>query len=284
MGVVTAAVTAACVIKALLCMRGRYSLAVNTYGVCTLGTFAVTCAMFKFGAGGSYWPILLVVAFYFVLPEKRARLFNVLAIGITVPSAWMTLDPDSAVRFAAVLVGVSLFAASSMREVNILYALVRRQAVRDSLTGLFNRSLLEEWVQQAIARSERMGIPMVLLSFDVDDFKRINDTHGHQAGDHVLERLGDVFLRNTRRSDPCFRTGGEEFLVLVHDADERIGAELAEKLRCEVERAAIVPDLAVTLSAGVAGLGQGMSSADWLKCCDEKLYRAKRSGRNQVVA
>jgi diguanylate cyclase (GGDEF)-like protein len=247
------------------------------------GALTITYTMVKLGILGSYWPFLLVFAYYFVLPEKRAWFFNVLTLLIVIPTAWNVLDQSLAVRFSASLLVTSLFAFISMREIYILYGLLKETAVTDKLTGVLNRSLLEDSLQHAIAQHQRTGVPIALIIFDVDDFKSINDTLGHHAGDTVLAQLGELLKRRIRSSDMAFRVGGEEFLLLLHNTDQDKCAEVAEKLRKEVGQIELLPDRQVTISAGVCGLQQGMDVTTWMKSCDEKLYRAKESGRNQII-
>jgi len=283
MGAGTSAIAAACVLNVWYGIRGRYNLAVNLWFMAPAGGFTITYTLIKLTHAGSYWPVLLVLAYYFVLPERRAWFLNVLTLLVIIPVAWFVLDHSSAVRFAAVLVGVSLFAFISMREINVLHGLMRRDAVTDKLTGLFNRVLLEDRLEEAIAQSQRTGVPMALLAFDVDLFKSINDSLGHDTGDLVLEGLGDLLRGRIRGTDVAFRVGGEEFLVLLHNADEKKGAEVAEDLRREVECARLLEDRQVTISVGVSGLREDMDAAAWVKAGDERLYRAKEAGRNRVV-
>ncbi|MES9971490.1 MAG: GGDEF domain-containing protein [Candidatus Thiodiazotropha sp.] len=283
MGLATSSVAIACLVNVWHGFHGRYSLPVNTYLVSPTGTFTITYTLFKLAGPGSYWPFLLIPAYYFVLPEKRAWIFNALTVLITIPLAWSVLDQSSAIRFSAVTIGVSLFAFISMREVNILHGLLKAQAVTDTLTGLFNRSKLESFLRRAIAQNQRSEMPMALIIFDIDHFKSINDTLGHDKGDMVLQRLGELLGQRIRSSDMAFRVGGEEFLVLLHGTDEQQGGMVAEALRKEVEEADLLPDRRVTISAGVSELQQGMEMDVWMKACDEKLYRAKEAGRNRVV-
>jgi diguanylate cyclase (GGDEF)-like protein len=199
------------------------------------------------------------------------------------PIAFTVLEFTSAIRFFAVLVGVSLFAFTSMREINILQEKLIEQAVKDSLTGLFNRSLLESSLQRAIKQNNRTGVPMALIIFDIDDFKGINDSLGHDMGDKVLKGLGDLLKKRVRGSDMAFRIGGEEFLLLIHNTDEIQGANLAEDIREEVEEMDLLPNQRVTISVGICSLEEGMDPYAWMKACDERMYRAKEEGRNLVV-
>lgn len=279
----TTAVNIACFFNVWQGYHGRYSLWVNTFLITPTGAAAITLGMVKLGGFGSYWSFLLVLAYYFVLPERRARIFNIVTGLFIIPLAWFALDHASAARFSAVLIGVSLFAYISIREINTLHGLLKAQAVKDQLTGCFNRSLLDDSLQQAMAQSQRSGLPMALISLDIDHFKSINDTLGHDKGDLVLKKLGRLLKRRIRSSDMAFRVGGDEFLVLYHGADEDQGADAAEKLRQEVARMDLLPDRKVTISVGVSGLRDGMDVAAWVKSCDEKMYRAKDGGRNRVV-
>jgi len=156
--------------------------------------------------------------------------------------------------------------------------------VTDALTGLLNRSVLDDALHHAIAQNRRSGLPMTLISLDVDHFKAINDSVGHDSGDAVLRELGRLVKSRTRGSDMAFRVGGEEFLILAHNTDESHSLHLADGLREQVAGAALVPGRRVTVSMGVAGLRDGMDAADWVRLCDERLYQAKREGRNRVVA
>lgn len=284
MGLATSTTAITCIVNIWYGLHGRYSFLVNALLLALAGTATITYTMIRLGADGSYWPVLLVIGYYFVMPEKRAWLFNVLFVLLIIPVAWFVLDSSAAVRFSAVMFGVSLFAFISLREINILHGLLKEQAVTDKLTGLFNRALLEGSLQHAIAQNRRTEVPMALIVFDIDHFKAINDTLGHDTGDMVLQEIGDLLKRRIRGSDKAFRIGGEEFLVFVHNADERQGAEVAENLRREVEQATLLPDRQVTISAGVSSLKDDMDAAAWVKACDEKLYRAKEAGRNRVIA
>jgi len=119
---------------------------------------------------------------------------------------------------------------------------------------------------------------------DIDNFKEINDELGHDIGDHVLMQLG-LFLKDFfRNSDKVFRTGGEEFLILVSNTDEANSVNIAEKLRRDIESLSLIPDRVVTVSIGVAGLDSENDWEQWMKACDNNLYEAKNSGRNRVVA
>jgi diguanylate cyclase (GGDEF)-like protein len=283
LGLGTLSVTLACIYNVWNGYNGRYSLLVNSWVLTPTAVFSATYAMVKLGYTGSYWPFLLALSSYFVLPPRRALSINLIILLTTIPASFLVLDLPAAVRLSSVLIGVSLFAYFSMREIDTLHVRLKEQAVTDKLTGLFNRSLLRGSLRQAIARHKRSGVPMVLIAFDIDHFKSINDTFGHDIGDSVLRQLGYLLKQFTRESDMVFRAGGEEFLVLVHNTDARQGLEVGEKLRQEVENARLLTERKVTISVGVSELRMEMDEELWLKACDEKLYKAKEDGRNRVV-
>ena len=165
---------------------------------------------------------------------------------------------------------------------------LRQQSVRDPLTGLYNRRFLEETLDRELSRLERKNLPLSLIMIDVDNFKNFNDTFGHEAGDAVLRDLGGVLQRYVRGSDIACRYGGEEFTVILPEADIDIGRERAEMLRGAARELRLVHDGkslgAVTLSLGVACFpGHGRRREHLLQAADAALYEAKNRGRDSVV-
>jgi diguanylate cyclase (GGDEF)-like protein len=162
-------------------------------------------------------------------------------------------------------------------------------STRDPLTGACNRRFFDERLAAEIAFAVRHRTPLSLLMIDLDHFKRINDTHGHPAGDRVLVAVADALLRQVRAEDLAARWGGEEFAVLVRDLAEPGGVELAERIRRTIEGLSIPHGdgrIAVTVSIGVGG-GAGDSSLTrdgLVAAADRFLYGAKRAGRNRVVS
>ena len=161
-------------------------------------------------------------------------------------------------------------------------------ALRDGLTKVFNRKHFNDLLAKEFAYSARHSAPLALLFIDLDFFKRVNDTHGHPAGDFVLAEVSGVLAAGIRSEDVLARFGGEEFCVLCRGTD-RIGAlDLAERLRKEIaERRYIYGGriIPVTISVGIALMPDpGMAQpAALLAAADKALYEAKRGGRNRVV-
>jgi diguanylate cyclase (GGDEF)-like protein len=157
-------------------------------------------------------------------------------------------------------------------------------AIRDPLTGLYNRRFFYEAFGQEIARHERYGSGAALVLFDIDDFKQINDTLGHQVGDEVLEKVGMIVSQLTRPSDTFARIGGEEFGLLMPETGQLDGLLVAERLRTAVARSRILGERPVTLSGGVAAMPQDGSTREELQLkADQALYWAKRNGKNMCA-
>ena len=160
-------------------------------------------------------------------------------------------------------------------------------AISDHLTGLFSRRHFENRIADAFSRPEECGQPFGLIMLDMDHFKRINDQFGHLAGDEVLRQAGRVLLRTLRFGDSAYRYGGEEFAVLLPEADIATTGSVAERIRQEFEALTIQLDaersIAVTASLGIAvSPGNGTSAADLVEAADAALYRSKSEGRNRV--
>jgi diguanylate cyclase (GGDEF)-like protein len=169
-----------------------------------------------------------------------------------------------------------------------LHRLVERQANTDGLTELPNRRHFEEALEGEISRAERFGGSLALILADLDDFKQVNDRYGHQAGDDVLQTFADILRATVREIDLPARYGGEEFAVLLPQTELDGAQRLAERL-CKALAARPMPThpgalVAVTASFGVAAFPDSPTPAALFAAADEALYRAKRSGKNCVVA
>ncbi len=158
-------------------------------------------------------------------------------------------------------------------------------SLTDPLTGVGNRRRLDQAIVVEVSRADRTGGKLCALMADLDHFKRVNDVHGHEAGDRVLATFGDLLRRRTRATDIVARFGGEEFVVLMPNTDMEQAVAIAERIReaiaaCRVEP---LPD-PVTASFGVVELVAGEQANALLRRADTALYEAKQSGRNRVVA
>jgi diguanylate cyclase (GGDEF)-like protein len=164
----------------------------------------------------------------------------------------------------------------------------RRESTVDALTGLANRKAFETFAQRSLDLHALLGQPATLLMIDLDQFKRINDTHGHPIGDLVLRAVSDCLSRVfMRRCDFVCRYGGDEFVVILHETALANGLPLAHRLIDTVHAARLPDELhgaELGLSIGVAEIQAGESAASWVRRADVALYQAKQDGRGRVVA
>ena len=170
---------------------------------------------------------------------------------------------------------------------NIFHNELYKMTVVDALTGAYNKRYFEERLQEEFSYCVRNDVPLTLIIFDLDHFKKINDTYGHPAGDFVLEHISTLAKSIIRNEDILARIGGEEFIILLKATDSEGGLILAERLRRLVDESKFEFEghsLHVTISMGVATLNkQNFADADAVfKKSDELLYNSKNSGRNQV--
>jgi two-component system cell cycle response regulator len=162
-------------------------------------------------------------------------------------------------------------------------------AITDALTGLHNRRYMESHLDTLVEQARVRGRPLTLMMLDIDYFKAVNDTYGHEAGDDVLREFALRVRKSIRGIDLACRYGGEEFVIVMPETDAGVAATVAERLRravagepFHIERGARA--IEVTISIGIATMEKGESVADLLKRADQALYRAKRDGRNRVVS
>jgi diguanylate cyclase (GGDEF)-like protein len=263
--------------------RGRYSPWLAFVGLTPAILVFLAFSFRDQGVIGALWCFPAMLIFCFTLPEKLAWIANTALIVVAVPAAGTYLDGTIALRVAATLTGVGIFAAIFVRLISVQQAALEARAVTDALTGLHNRALLASTLEQAMEQSRRSGTPMSLLELDLDRFKEINDALGHTTGDAVLSAIADILRERVRRSDRAFRLGGEEFLVFLYGTNAEQARQVAEDLRTTVESRGLAPGRQVTVSVGVAALADEKDWEEWLRRCDENLYGAKAQGRNVVV-
>ncbi len=161
---------------------------------------------------------------------------------------------------------------------------LEKLSTTDKLTGLPNRRKIENELDKTFSLWKRYRRPFTLLMIDIDDFKKINDSYGHQVGDVVLAELGRIFRRILRNTDVPSRWGGEEFLILCPETGRDEGIKIAEKIRSAVEDHDFGLGEKVTVSVGVCEAKDNTSLNALLKEVDDKMYEAKRSGKNRVCA
>lgn len=214
--------------------------------------------------------------------------FGVLQLRLADPDRNIASGLSTAALDARRELAVMLAEQAALGLANIqLWDTLREQAIRDPLTGLFNRRYMEEAIEREPRFTARPDYPIGVIMLDIDHFKTINDTYGHAAGDAVLRRVGRLLLTSVRAEDIVCRYGGEEFVLVLPRAPVEVARARAEQIRAHVSEIYIEhngrPLPPITISAGVAlvphhapSVGEALRVADWA------LYQAKRNGRNQV--
>jgi diguanylate cyclase (GGDEF)-like protein len=167
-----------------------------------------------------------------------------------------------------------------------LHERVQRQATTDELTGLVNRRRFLEALQTELERARLFDTSLSVVLADLDDFKRVNDEHGHLAGDHALKSFGGLLQRHLRKVDVAGRLGGEEFSILLPETGLEQATLVAERMRGAVSQTLLElpsgPEISLTASFGVAELGAGHSAEQLISHADAALYQAKAEGKNRV--
>jgi len=247
-------------------------------------------------------PLIIWAAFRFGQRELCAAIAMVCVI-----AGWFTLNgrgPFAAaplniallllLAFVSTIVTTGLVLSAVLRErrgamAALARALedVREQAMTDPLTGLYNRRYLQDVLPREIARAERIGIPLAVIMADLDRFKRINDTAGHEAGDHVLAQVAAQLKRCIRSSDIACRYGGEEFVLILTDATPTSALRKAEEIRAVMRQLVLThgdQPLSVSVSVGLALYPHHATEPDALiRAADEAMYEAKAAGGDLVL-
>lgn len=162
-----------------------------------------------------------------------------------------------------------------------------QMAFRDALTGVYNRRYFDHEVQMELQRTQRYEKSLSLAFIDIDYFKQVNDHHGHQVGDLVLQGVAHILQQHLRSTDILARYGGEEFVIIFPETTESQAVDVLNRIMEAVRNQPIIQneglDFYITISAGIAQWKNGMSGEEWVQLADEALYKAKQKGRDQVV-
>ncbi len=221
-----------------------------------------------------------------VVPTMRdGRVVSVLGVG-NKPSDYDEKDAEF-VSYIADIVWVLVERKRAEEKILLLQAELQEQAIRDPLTGLYNRRYLNESIGRELARAEREGYPVSFVILDIDHFKKVNDTLGHDIGDIVLQDLAAQLTEQTRASDIVFRYGGEEFLLVFPNSSTEATCQIAERLRLSFQTSillSVYQEVPVTLSLGVATFPiHAVTMKELLTAADRAMYTAKARGRNCVA-
>ncbi len=215
---------------------------------------------------------------------------------LSIPIVFLSTEQDLGRQLEALGLGADDFLTKPIEAGHLLRAVqtraeraraLRRLMLHDSLTGVLNHTAITARLEDEIARAERAGLPLALAVIDVDQFKAVNDSHGHLIGDRVLRSLTRLLRQRLRRTDVVGRMGGEEFVIIMPDTDLEAGCGVLEAMREsfeQVEHQAASGPFRATFSCGLAAHRPGRSPVALIEAADGAMYRAKQAGRNRVIA
>ena len=223
-------------------------------------------------------PLLIIVD-----PDDHQRLLRALDMGV---NDYLIRPIDKQELMARVSTQIRRYRYTEQLRTSVRASL--EMAVTDALTGLYNRRYLETHLAHLIEHAVNRGKALSVLTLDVDFFKAVNDNHGHDAGDRVLQEIAGRIRASIRNIDLACRTGGEEFVVVLPATDlptaERVGERIRKMMANKPFNAAPDCQLNITVSVGISALtGVDESGDELLKRADQALYKAKREGRNRVI-
>jgi diguanylate cyclase (GGDEF)-like protein len=198
------------------------------------------------------------------------------AVGASFPDARIPDGLEERLARFADLVSLAISNAQTLEE-------LARQATTDAVTGLANHRRFHERLREEVERALRHGHALTLAMIDIDHFKRVNDTHGHQTGDRVLAEVAHQLAAQARTGDVVARVGGEEFAWLMPDTDVEGGLAGADRAREAISSLRLEREVSITVSAGVCGLGPDLDAGALVSCADEALYAAKHAGRDRTI-
>jgi len=232
---------------------------------------------------GLLWTFLVLWINFLVLPRGLAIGCNVI-ITLTLTASFTLFDSllhqISWVTVAVLISGFGLVFTNQLREQR---RMLSELATLDPLTGAGNRRLMQHDLQKVVAERDRNRRPATLMMLDLDHFKRINDEHGHEAGDRVLSEFVKMLQDALRTEDGLYRLGGEEFVVLLRDMNLDTARTTLGDLHRRLSGKVDGPDSPLYFSAGAAVLQDRENWSKWLARADHALYDAKRAGRNRLI-
>ncbi len=251
--------------------------------VVVTGTFGALAMIAAVGSTSVPWIYVLLVANFLMVARRTAVVFSVLAISLVALQDSAFQSQLQVVVFIITGLVVSGFSFLFAHRTETQRQRLEDLASHDALTGAYNRRAMERELGIAVELVKRDRIPAGLAVLDLDHFKRINDTYGHEAGDRVLVEFARLVSANTRKGDRLFRFGGEEFVLLLRGTDSAALRTSTEVLRGIIASQLRYRDDTVTVSIGGATLAAGEDVSAWLARADAAMYRAKNDGRNRVV-
>ncbi|WP_189404942.1 GGDEF domain-containing protein [Alteromonas halophila] len=236
------------------------------------------------GAHQVYWIYPASLTMFFLTSTRVAYLYVLLMCALIIPTLQASLTTLEFINIFVALFGTTFFINVFANEIKSENRNLDLLATQDFLTKSGNRRAFDHALEMTLKESVILNTPSCLIVIDIDNFKLLNDNHGHSVGDAVLKHLVKSAQTVLRKTDTVYRIGGEEFAILMEDASLDDARGLAEKIRQTIEADSAKATPYYTISLGIAALVSGENGCDWLNRADKAMYEAKRSGKNRVVA
>jgi len=243
---------------------------------------AVLTTTFIKGESQVLWAFPAVIAIYYLMPLKLAKITTTLLVIILSIIIYPKVELISLISIFAttgLTAALSFVIFRSYHEKQHELSLL---ASIDALTSSGNRRALDLKLSEVIASQQRETSTICLILIDLDEFKEINDSHGHAVGDQILVTVCELITKHTRVLDTLYRFGGDEFIIMPLKMNLATARILAEKIRCLIEQHSFVNNIKLTLSIGVAEYKINDTLDSWISRADAALYKAKENGRNSV--
>ncbi|WP_371193885.1 GGDEF domain-containing protein [Glaciecola sp. SC05] len=252
-------------------------------GLAVITLFAMTATIYLKGAQNVLWVYPALTTSFFLLSPSIAAIITLLFLFLVIGMIWTQVSFLLLLTFSISAGATFLFSFAFSKRMRTQALFLKQLATIDPLTGAGNRRRLEEKLIEIVNRIKRTPENVCsLIIFDIDYFKRVNDSFGHACGDEVLRQFSALMMDHVRESDSFYRLGGEEFVLVLENTQLFEAKKLAKKLAAAIEQTQWhLPELTITTSAGIAQYTEAESNYDWLQRADEALYRAKSNGRNQ---
>lgn len=255
---------------------------INSKVVVSLLVFSLFLTIYHLGTDTIYWIYPVSTSLIFILKLKEAIVFNVVILIFVTGFCFLDMETAAALRVSASFALTIMISSLILVHINKLQQRIVYESIRDPLTGAFNRRQLQVNLESCLAQMKRNNQHSALLILDIDHFKNINDSYGHDVGDEVIKKVVNLIDENTRELDLLFRIGGEEFILLMQDTYADAALIVADKLRNQIKQKSIIENHQVTVSIGMCLSQVGDTKDQWIKCADMALFDAKRSGRDRV--
>ena len=266
-----------------VCAYHQKYIQLSQYYMCLLVSLGSAATVYLAGPAQVYWIYPASLTMFFLTSTRTAYLYVILMCALIAPILYKGLPLMEFINVYVALFGTTAFINVFAKEIRSENRNLDKIATQDFLTGSGNRRGFDGALNECVHQFSQMDVPTCLIVMDIDDFKSLNDNYGHGIGDAVLKHLVDTAKKVLRKTDTVYRIGGEEFAILMADANIDDAQVLAEKIRQKVEDSQCEERPGYTVSLGVSLLTADESGCEWLKRADMAMYQAKKNGKNQVV-